>query len=128
MTAIGDTNAVLSHLRQGYALRGCLYNDYEIFERAWHISQEHPRTTVWQLDTDIPDSEFDRIKALVEEWYGQQQEFLYAFPNDDAETDTCATFPRRLGILLPEESGYLVYYVRVLQENGRRWSPVSKGR
>ena len=120
---IGDTAAVISALRQGVSIDGVIQDDYLIFRRAWEISQANTRTIVWRLGVQVSDVEFERIRRLVYEWYTEKTTFAYAFPNEDPDTDNCATFPRRLGLPLPEKSGHLVFYVKALMAEGERWFP-----
>ena len=120
---IGDTEAVISALRRGESLEGRLFDDYQIFRRAWELSQVNPRTTVWFRRIPTTDAEYERIKKQVYEWYTEKTVFAYSFPSEDPDTDNCATFPRRLGLPLPEPSGHLVYYVKVLMAEGERWFP-----
>lgn len=120
---IGDTAAVISALRQGASIDGVVQDDYLIFQRAWEISQSNSRTTVWRLRIQVTDVEFERIRRQVYEWYTEKTVFAYSFPNEDPDTDNCATFPRRLGLPLPEPSGHLVYYVKALMAEGERWFP-----
>lgn len=125
---IGDSKAVVAWLKRHNPIAGRLFDDTPIFLRAYELSLLGVDTTVWELVVELEDHEFEAIRALTKEWYNNHTEFLYAFPsldNDDEEsiTDNCATFPRRVGIPIPEETGNLRDYIPLLQENGKRWRP-----
>jgi hypothetical protein len=67
--------------------------------------------------------EFERIKALTDVWYTKQKTALYGFPNPEHEADVnnCATFPKLLGIPIPENTGQLSSYIPQLQILGELW-------
>ncbi len=58
-------------------------------------------------------------------WYTEKMTFTYSFPPETPmpDRDNCATFPRRLGLPLPEASGQLTYYVPALAAVGSEWHP-----
>lgn len=126
--AIGGQEAALAWLRNrkdGNRLDGRLQNDVAIFERAYEISQSNPQTSVWELAQDVDDAVFETVRNQAFEWYNEKRIFPYALPlpSREIEWDNCATFPRRLGLVLPEASGQLQHYIPVLQAGGRLWKP-----
>lgn len=126
--AIGGQEAALMWLRNrkdGNRLEGCLQNDVAIFERAYDISQTNPQTTVWQMVQELDDEIFVQCQAQAFTWYNEKRIFPYALPLPSREIawDNCATFPRHLGLELPETSGQLQRYIPILEANGTLWKP-----
>lgn len=126
--AIGGQEAALNWLRNrkaGNRLDGCLQNDSMIFERAYEISQIDPVTTVWEKAYSIEHEVFEYVQKQTMQWYNEKRIFPYALPlpSREIEWDNCATFPRRLGLVLPETSGQLQLYIAALQLDGRLWKP-----
>ncbi|MCI0713426.1 MAG: hypothetical protein L0154_24935 [Chloroflexi bacterium] len=126
--AIGGQEAAMKWLRNrkaGNRLDGCLQNDLAIFERAYVISQSNPQTTVWEKVLELEDDTFETLRNQAIEWYNEKRIFPYALPLPAREIDwdNCATFPRRLGLELPEASGQLQRYIPALQAAGKRWKP-----
>jgi RHS repeat-associated protein len=62
MAAVEDP---LTHLREGGALRGQVYNDAEIFQRAQELAAMGERTTVGHESIFVSESEFSAIKQTV---------------------------------------------------------------
>lgn len=123
--AIGEDAAIIAHLKRLQSLPGTVHDDTAIFRRAHALAVAGVRTQVWQFGIPVSDDEFDRIRALVWLWYTEQKTFPYAFPSEELtpDSDNCATFPRRLGLPLPEPTGQLVAYVPRLAASGQRWQP-----
>jgi hypothetical protein len=121
----GGEAAVLQLLLRGDAIDGTLQIDTEVFKRAAELAESGARTQVWQLDIPVSEDEFERIRRQTLEWYNTQQVFQYAFPRRTTpltgERDNCATFPRRLGIPLPEQSGQLSWYIEAMMARGKPW-------
>lgn len=126
--AIGGQEAALKWLRNrkdGNRLDGCLHNDVAIFACAYEISQSNPRISVWELAQEVDEEAFEKLRKQAFEWYNKKRIFPYALPlpSREIEWDNCATFPRRLGLDLPETSGQLLRYIPILQAGGRLWKP-----
>lgn len=121
--AVGDDEAVKEWLKAHRPLDGALFDDTTIFERASVLADYDAPTEVWQTAVSVTDETFERIRAQTIAWYNEGKIFMYAFPSDEfAESrDNCATFPRQLGIPLPELTGNLREYIPALQANGTRW-------
>lgn len=121
--AVGDDEAVKEWLKAHHPMEGALYDDTAIFERAAALAEEESPTVVWQLEVSVSDEAFDRIRKQANAWYNERQTFIYAFPSDEFtdNRDNCATFPRQLGIPLPEPTGNLREYIPALQADGERW-------
>lgn len=128
INAIGGAREAMNWLRNrkdGNRLDGALQDDTAIFERAYELSLRGARCTVWQQAIEFDSDTFERIREQAYNWYEEQKLFPYAFPLsiEDIEWDNCATFPRRLGLTLPEASGQLQRYIPHLQAHGQAWKP-----
>lgn len=121
----GGEAAVFQLLIRGDVIDGTLQIDTEIFKRAAELAELGARTPVWQLEISVTEDELERIRSQALEWYNTQQVFQYAFPRRTTpltdERDNCATFPRRLGIPLPEQSGQLSWYIEAMMAHGEPW-------
>jgi hypothetical protein len=125
--AIGGEDAALEWLKENEPLDGALQADRPIFERAYELHEQGARTEVWQITLELPDDEYERIRARALRWYTEKTVFTYAFPERGQpplpDRDNCATFPRRLAVPLPEPTGQLARYIAVLESEGTRWKP-----
>jgi hypothetical protein len=123
--AIGDDDAVIAWLKQLNTMPGTLQDDAAIFHRAYELAKGNARTHVWQMPIEVSDEEFERIRNLTLLWYTEETTFLYSFPPETPmpDRDNCATFPRNLGLPLPELTGQLQNYVPILAERGTTWHP-----
>jgi hypothetical protein len=121
--AVGDDEAVKEWLKAHHPMDGALFNDITIFERASALAADGAPTDVWQMVVTVSDEAFEQIRSQTIAWYNDRTIFTYAFPSDAADEtrDNCATFPRRLGIALPEPTGNLRDYMPALQAGGERW-------
>jgi hypothetical protein len=121
--AVGDDEAVIKWLKAHNTLEGALFYDEAIFERAYELAKDGAPTMVYKLSIDMTDEAFESIRRQTIAWYNERKAFTYAFPSDDIveSHDNCATFPRRLGIPLPEPTGNLREYIPILQTDGERW-------
>jgi hypothetical protein len=124
---VGGEEAAIEWLKENEPLDGALQADYAIFARAYALSQAGARTEVWQMVLEVPDEEYERIRAVATRWYTEGTVFTYTFPVrgqlPGSDRDNCATFPRRLGLPIPEPSGQLTKYVAELEKAAERWSP-----
>jgi hypothetical protein len=127
IVAIGGEDIAIEHLRENEPLEGTLQADYEIFQRAHTLSESGSRTQVWQMVIEVTDENFAAIRSQATEWYTDKKLFIYAFPPRNQppleDRDNCATFPRRLGIEIPENTGQLARYIPALQAVGELWKP-----
>lgn len=125
--ALGDAEAVVEWLKEHNSLDGALHLDTAIFERAYELAKVGARTVVWQMVIPLSEEEFERVRTQALKWYTEKNVFSYAFPLYDegvvAATNNCATFPRELGLPLPEPSGRLVKYIPAIRKSGHRWKP-----
>lgn len=123
----GGEAEVLRLLINAGSIEGTVRADRAIFERAAELSEIGARTEVWQIEVDVSDEEFERIRAQMLEWYNAQKSFQYAFPRRDVpltdDKDNCATFPRRLGLPLAESTGRLSWYIEAMMSKGNQWKP-----
>lgn len=123
--AVGDDDAVKEWLKDHQPMAGALHDDTTIFHRAYALAQDGAATTVWQMPIAVPDEVFEAIRQQADAWYNERKAFIYAFPSEEAaaDRDNCATFPRQLGISLPEPTGNLREYIPALKMNGEAWIP-----
>jgi hypothetical protein len=128
--AVGGEVAAIEWLKENQPLQGILQADYAVFERAFDLHEQGARTEVWFITIEVPDAEYERIRAQAIQWYTEKTIFTYAFPERGQAPkpywDNCATFPRRLTLPLPEPTGQLSRYIQALETQGRKWKP--KGR
>lgn len=113
-------------------LKGALYNDYDSFLEAYTLAQNPPdplrRTDVYQYTLQFAESEFERIRQQVYEWYTHPDnyEFLYDFPVDPkpVNRDNCATFTYKLGMPVFYPNGQLkLYLINLKAAGGTLWKP-----
>ncbi|MEO8396504.1 MAG: hypothetical protein ABI700_26155 [Chloroflexota bacterium] len=123
----GGDEIVIEKLKNGENFDGILQADRAIFTRAAELVKHGLRTTVWQIAIELSDEDFERVQRQTLQWYTEKKRFTYAFPArtgiPSGEQDNCATFPRRLGLTLPESSGQLVKFIAALENAGERWKP-----
>ena len=125
VSAIGNDREVINWLKNHRMLEGTLHDDTAIFRRAYELAQSGAPTDVWQIAIPVQNNDFNRIREQAEQWYNDGKVFMYSFPPAEPKTDrdNCATFPRRLGLPLPETTGNLREYIPAIQINGERWAP-----
>lgn len=123
--AIGGEDKAYDWLRNRKRLDGSLQNDTFVFDRAFDLSTSNSDLTVWQLPLLLPASEFDRVVEKASRWHWEQNIFPYMLPPKvpTENWDNCATFPRRLGLSIPESTGQLFWYIEALRHQGNRWIP-----
>ncbi len=125
--AFDNEEAAIEWLKEGNSLPGAVQEDSAIFERAYVLAEQGARTMVWQVAVELDESEFERVLSQIFQWYTEKTTFTYAFPSRGVipltDQDNCATFPRRLGLPLPEETGQLVRYMAALEAIGQHWEP-----
>jgi hypothetical protein len=123
--AIGDDEAVIEWLKEHHSLEGALQEDTALFERADELAEQGARTVVWQMSISLSEEDFEHVYTQALKWYQEQKIFLYAFPPDDEppleSQDNCATFPRKLGLPLPEPTGRLLDYIPAIEKVGQKW-------
>lgn len=115
-------------LQEGGALRGAVYDDTAVFRRAHALARDEPRTTVWQQVLHVTPEQFTRIEEqiAVALGAGNTLEAWYRFPSPDGaamppQCNNCATWPRTLGLPIPEETGRLRDYIPLLAQEGASW-------
>jgi hypothetical protein len=121
LAAFDSPQAALRWLRDRKTLDGSLQDDTEIFKRAYILSQDNPHLSVWQYPIEVSDETFRSIKEQTLTWYNEGKIFPYGLPAKDQTWDNCATFPRQLGIALPEATGNLYLYMGILKKEGSVW-------
>lgn len=124
---VGGEEAAIEWLKDNEPLEGMLFADLEIFVRADVLHDQGASTVVWQVTIALSETEYERIRAQTLRWYNEHTKFVYAFPQRGnaplPNRDNCATFPRRLGLPIPESTGQLTRYILVLEEQGVPWKP-----
>jgi hypothetical protein len=123
MSEIGSEQAVIDWLRDRKPLEGAIFDDTAVFRRAHELSVPASRhTRVYVAEYHLSDDEFDTIRAQLLEWHMTGHTFLYALPQRGrtpmpSDRENCATFPRRLGLAIPEATGHLQYYIENMIAN-----------
>lgn len=114
----GSENALLEQLKHYVAQEGKLQDDTAIFHRAQALAETGERCTVWQLNIDIS----EEVLETIRQWYNKDKRALYNFPDENGQFETdeynCATFPQRLGVTIPADTGYVKDYVRAMRLQG----------
>lgn len=123
--SLGNDEAVIDWLKRLKTLQGALQLDTEVFVRAHELAKGGARTQVWQMSVPLADEIFEQIKSQALLWYTRKKAFNYSFPPEEPlpDRDNCATFPRRLGLPLPEKTGQLTYFIPALAAMGSEWQP-----
>lgn len=129
--AIGGDEAAYVWLRARHMLDGAVFDDTFLFHRAHQLASLHQTTThVYVLEYQFTDAESDTIQAQLREWHNTDVVFPYAWPERGGkpmppDRDNCATFPRRLGVMIPESTGRIWYYVSAMiaQYDASEWEP-----
>jgi RHS repeat-associated protein len=127
-----DTPALI-HLGEHGALRGQVYDDTMVFTNADRLASEYRApTTVYELSRTVSLKEYLRMWVSVrfQVMFPLRELRWYRFPTPDGlpmppKCNNCATWPRTIGLELPENSGQLKVYVPALKEKGgdMRWKP-----
>jgi len=117
----------LDVLLEGYLVPGQVYNDTAIFRRANElVTPIRSRTAVYQLIIPVSGNEFSNIqRQLLSQIENGVRPPWYRLPNVGelmpSYCNNCATWPRTLGINIPEQSGVLEDYMAILRNNNLRW-------
>lgn len=80
LEAVGGEEAAIEWLKESKSLDGTLQADRSIFVRAYELHQPGARTEVWQITLELPDKEYERVRAQTLQWYTEKIVFTYAFP------------------------------------------------
>jgi hypothetical protein len=121
LATFDSPQAALKWLRDRKTLNGALQDDTEIFKRAAILARDNPHLNVWEYSIKLEDKKFDNIKKQTMTWYNEGTLFPYGLPAQNQNWDNCATFPRQLGLELPESTGNLYLYIGVLKKIGQLW-------
>lgn len=104
--------------RKGNRLDGCLQNDRAIFERAYEISQDNPRTSVWEMAQGLDDETFEKLRKQAFAWYNEKCIFPYALPlpSREIEWDNCLSelAMRWRGSSSDEEATAIAHHYQVI--------------
>jgi hypothetical protein len=122
--ALGGEEALINALINHQAQPGRLQDDDVYFLRAFELSKEDERTTVYTYEVEIS----DETLAEIEKWYNDHKEAPYNFPNKDGSfapnESNCATFWLRFKIALPEETGSIERLTNIMKdEEYDKWQP-----
>lgn len=107
---------------------GKIDNDTEVFRWVANnpaVGRDGNPQVVIEQKTPFLRAQFERMKKEHENMRadGPLEDVLYGFPGPNEDTFNCATFPSRLGIPIPEETGNMRTYMPPLEESGRPWKP-----
>lgn len=127
--AAGGEEAALLLLKDHNTLNGAVQIDNSVFEYAAQLAisldtQNAERIPwVWQQIIEISDEDFEHVRSQTELWYTQQKTAQYGFPDrkHGVDVNNCATFPKAMGIPIPESTGQLRFYIPQLQALGELW-------
>jgi hypothetical protein len=121
---IGGEDAVLDWLVGRHILDGAVFDDTAIFRRARELARTYQApTTVYTLEYQLSDAEFDTIQAQLQEWHHTGEIFPYSWPERRnrpmlPDRDNCGTFPRRLGLAISETTGRMGLYIKAMIAGG----------
>jgi hypothetical protein len=128
---LGDET--LPFLRAGGAMRGQVYNDTEIFKRANQLASQGSGTTVYRMPVSISAEQYSQIDgsisaqagnpSLTQGWYRLPEKVNGEYVPMPPQCNNCATWPRTLGLPLPENTGWLHRYIPILEKLGTIWNP-----
>lgn len=90
---------------------GVVTDDTEVFSAA-----QARGLTVVKLELVYPESKFNEVKQRFEAEKGKS-DYHYSFPGRAGDCN-CATWPRKLGVFIPEGSGRMKLYVEELEKTG----------
>lgn len=130
MAAFPTHDAAIAHLRARQALVGGVYDDTAIFLRAHELAHGGARTAVWQRAIGLQPEQWEGVERAVQEALAATSagtyDRRYCWPVKDRHpmpegVDNCATWPRVLGLELPEPTGILSVYIEALRDQGQRW-------
>ncbi len=114
-------------LRKGDSYPGIITNDTPVFQSVANnpaMGRGGVPQVVIKQKIPVTKAEFDAIKAAHEGMGTNPMDNIkYGFPGQNACTFNCATFPSKLGIPIPEESGAMRNYMPLLEELGTPWKP-----
>ena len=128
LASFPSPEAAYAHLRARNDLSGGVYDDTAIFWRAMQLAQSGARTTVWQQRIPVSAAEHARIAQELQHLVmaGGRLGARYRFPDKSgvampAGANNCATWPRELGLPIPEPTGRLRHYIALLQAGEQSW-------
>ena len=112
---------------------GVIGGDTEVFREVANnpaVGRRGEIQTVYRLDIPVTKEELDAIKASHDAFglNKPMENVFYAFPPKKGVAPAeghynCATFPSRLGIPIPEQTGMLTDYIPQLEQLGAPWKP-----
>ncbi len=132
---------IIESLKQGERYPGQITNDTDVFRAVATnpaVGRDGNPQVVIEQKIPFLRPQFERIKKEHNRLLaaGPSTEVLYGFPSRksagegiSASSDgkepvfNCATFPKRLGIPIPEKTGNMRKYMTPLAEAGRPWKP-----
>lgn len=119
---------VIDRLRRGDTFLGIVRDDRSVFERAVAAADQGfigSPVYLWVQVVDVPT--YEHVHARLQAELRAQAELgrRYGWLVAREGVYNCATWPRRLGVALPEETGQLADYIAALRRvsGGRRWVP-----
>lgn len=134
----GDAFALEAWLKARKPIAGAIHDDTDTFYQAYQLSltrdaeRLQERLVVYELEIQVSDDEYARIRSQLLLWYTEKREWMYRLPPisaDNESVDNCATFPRKLGIrsYIEIHQGWVGTFIdEVLRVHGQRWIPDSE--
>ncbi len=126
VSSLLPTQDVLDYLLQGHTLPGGAYDDTAIFWHAHQLSTVGAPTQVWQQIIPVSDTEFALIERELQVAVaaGNALGILYRLSGKGPmplDRDNCATWPRRLGLPVPDVTGQITRAIREIKRQGIPW-------
>jgi hypothetical protein len=119
---------VIDRLKRGDTFPGIVRDDRPVFVRAAEAAVRGLLASpvyLWAQPADRPT--LARLRALIQDdmLAGVSAAKAYGWLGGRAGVYNCATWPRSLGVAVPEETGQLADYIAALRRvsGGRRWTP-----
>lgn len=122
---------VTDYLKANNQIQGTLYDDTEYFVLANSLAEE-AGTHVFQMAIELKDDEYDKLINEIRRRHSERETHWYQLPQRDINqeplpmedgVDNCATYPRTLGLPIPENTGTLADYIEVMKQLGEFWKP-----
>ena len=128
---LGDET--LPFLKAGGAMRGQVYDDTGIFSQASKLASQGARTTVYRMPVSVSAEQYSQIEgsisaqvknpSLTQGWYTLSNKVNGEYVPMPPQCNNCATWPRTLGLPLPENTRFLHRYIPILEKLGTIWNP-----
>lgn len=98
------------------AFPGVVSDDTEVFAEA-----ERRKLGVVRKQYDLTEDEYDAVESIFKREL-QQSGFMYCFPGGPGDCN-CATWPEKLGLRIPHQSGQMKAYVEAMKKTAEQNRP-----